>query len=114
MAHPSNILPSSFVVLDEAATVTGDFFAIQVLAANAAATMTVKGCGIFEYLAADSGTNTHMDEDGDTLGATHDAGTYEALSSQTVTLPCIVGSTIYGDFKEVTSASNDRFILYKK
>ena len=113
MAHPSNILPSSFVVLDELATVTGDFFAIQVLAA-ADATMTVKGCGIFEYLAANNGTDTHMDEDGNTLGAAHDAGTYEALSSQTVTLPCIVGSTIYGDFKEVTSASNDRFILYKK
>lgn len=113
MAHPSNILPSSFVVLDEQAIVTGDFFAIQVLAA-ADATMTVKGCGIFEHLAANTGTNTHMDEDGNTLGATHDAGTYEALSSQEVTLPCIVGSTIYGDFKEVTSESNDRFILYKK
>ena len=113
MAHPSNILPSSFVVLDEGKTVTGDFFAIQVLAA-ADSTMTVKGCGIFEYLNSNSGANTHMDAEGNTLGATHEAGTYEALSTQDVTLPCIVGSTIYGDFKEVTAESNDRLILYKK
>lgn len=92
---------------------TGDFFAIQVLAAENN-TMTVKGCGIFEYLDANSGANTHMDASGETLGASHDAGVYEALSTQGVTLPCIAGSTVYGDFKSVTSTGSDRFIVYKK
>jgi len=42
MAHPSNLTPKGFFLVNGAETVTGDFFAIQVLvAANDA--MTVKG-----------------------------------------------------------------------
>ena len=113
MAHPSNQFPKNFVLLNEAQTVTGDFYAIQVLVA-ADASMTVKGSGILEYLAADGGAGTHLDSSGDVLGATHDAGFYEAISTQAVTLPCVAGTTIYGSFNAVTGTSGDQFIVYNK
>jgi len=111
MAHPSNQFPKNFVLVNEAQTVTGDFYAIQVLVA-ADANMTVKGSGILEYLAANGGDGTHLDSSGNVLGSTHDAGFYEALSTQAVTLPCIAGNTIYGKFNSVTGTSGDSFIVY--
>jgi hypothetical protein len=114
MAHPANTLPKSFFLVNDAETITGDFFAIQVLAA-ADASMTVKGSGIFEYLAANaSDGSTHVDPRGGTLATTHDAGQYERLSTVDTTLPCIVGTTIYGSFNSVTGTSGDQFIVYNK
>lgn len=114
MAHPANTLPKSFFLIDGAETITGDFFAIQVLVASDA-TMTVKGSGIFEYLAANaSDGSTHVDPRGGTLGTTHDAGQYERLSTVNTTLPCIAGTTIYGSFNSVTGTADDRFIVYNK
>lgn len=113
MAHPSNQFPKSFILVNEAQTVTGDFYAIQVLVA-ADANMTVKGVGIFEYLAANGGNGTHLDSSGNVLGAAHAAGFYEAISTQSVTLPCIAGTTVYGSFNSVTGQSGDQFIVYNK
>lgn len=111
MAHPSNQFPKNFALVNEGQTVTGDFFAIQVLVA-ADANMSVKGSGILEYLASDAGTGTHLDSSGNVLGDTHGAGFYEALSTQAVTLPCVAGSTIYGKFNSVTGEAGDSFIVY--
>ena len=116
MAHPANTFPKSFFLVNDAETVTGDFFAIQVLVA-ADASMTVKGSGIFEYLAADaSDGSTHVDPRtlGKTLGSTHAAGQYERLSTVDTTLPCIAGTTIYGSFNSVTGTAGDQFIVYNK
>jgi hypothetical protein len=114
MAHPSQSIPKSFVLIDGAETVTADIFAIQVLVA-ADASMTVKAAGVFDQLAADaSNGSTHIDTDGTTLGGTHDAGLYERLSTVNTTLPCISGNIIYGDFKSVTGTSGDQFICYLK
>jgi len=114
MAHPANAFPKSFFLVDGAETVTGDFFAIQVLVA-ADASMTVKGSGIFEYVAEDtSNGSTHLDTDGTTLATTHSAGQYERLSTVSTTLPCIAGTTVYGSFNSVTGTSGDQFIVYNK
>lgn len=114
MAHPANTFPKSFFLVNEAETITGDFFAIQVLVA-ADASMTVKGSGIFEYLAANaSDGSSHVDPRGGTLGTTHVAGQYERLSTADTTLPCIAGTTIYGSFNSVTGTSGDQFIVYNK
>jgi len=115
MAHPANAFPRGFFLVNDAETVTGDFFAIQVLVA-ADASMTVKGAGISEYLAANaSDGSSHIDpRDGSTLGSTHAAGQYERLSTANTVLPCIAGSTIYGSFSSVTGTSGDQFIVYYK
>jgi len=112
MAHPSNQFPKNFALVNAAETVTGDFFAIQVLVA-ANANMTVKGSGIFEYLAQDaSDGSTHLDQSGNVLAATHSAGQYERLSTVETVLPCVAGSTIYGRFNSVTGEAGDSFIVY--
>ena len=113
MAHPANTLPKSFALIDGAETVTADIYAIHVLVA-ADASMTVTASGVFEQVAANGGNGTHIDTDGETLGATHDAGLYERLSTVNTTLPCIAGNIIYGDFKSVTGTSGDQFICYLK
>jgi len=116
MAHPSNLTPKGFFLVNGAETVTGDFFAIQVLAAANAA-MTVKGSGIFELLASDgSDGSTHLDPNSATglLGEEHDAGQFERLSTVSTTLPCIANSTIYGHFNSVTGESGDSILVYYK
>tara|TARA_S200002703_G_scaffold152680_1_gene153337 strand:- start:1740 stop:2087 length:348 start_codon:yes stop_codon:yes gene_type:complete len=115
MAHPANTFPKGFFLVNGVETVTGDFFAIQVLVATDAS-MTVKGSGIFEYLAADaSDGSSHVDpSDGKPLGSTHAAGQYERLSTVSTVLPCVAGSTIYGSFNSVTGESGDQFIVYYK
>ena len=114
MAHPSQSIPKSFVLIDGAETVTADIFAVHVLVATDAS-MTVKAAGIFEQLGVNaSDGSTHIDTDGDTLGSTHGSGLYERLSTVDTTLPCIAGNIIYGDFKSVTGTSGDQFICYLK
>jgi hypothetical protein len=120
MAHPSSSFPTKFVLINGADTVVADIFAIHVLAA-ADATMAVKAAGIYEYLAEnDSNGTTHL-ANGDTLAAqqtngvlntNHAAGLYERLSTVSTTLPCVVGNTIYGDFKSVTGTAGDQFVCY--
>jgi hypothetical protein len=100
--------------------VVADIFAIHVLAAENVL-MTVKAAGIYEYLAEDgSDGQTHL-ANGDTpaaqqtngvLNTEHAAGVYERLSTVTTELPCVVGNTIYGDFKSVTGTADDQFICY--
>ena len=101
-------------MVNGAETVTGDFYAIQVLVA-ADANMTVTGSGIFEYLAENaSDGSTHLDANGDTLATTHAAGQYERLGSVNTVVPCVAGTTIYGSFNSVTGTSGDQFIVYNK
>lgn len=112
MAHPSDTLPRSFVLIDGAETVEANIFAIQVLVA-ADASMTVQAAGVFEQLAADaSDGSTHIDTDGETLASTHDAGLYERLSTVNTTLPCVAGNIVYGTFKKVTGTAGDQFLCY--
>ena len=114
MAHPSQSIPQSFVLINGAETVEADIFAVQVLVA-ADASMTVQAAGVFEQLAADaSNGSTHIDTDGETLGSTHTAGLYERLSTVDTTLPCIAGNIIYGTFKKVTGTAGDQLICYLK
>lgn len=116
MAHPSNLTPKGFFLVNGAETVTGDFFAIQVLVAADAA-MTVKGSGIFEILAEDdSDGSTHLDPNLVTgiLGGSHLAGQFERLSTVATTLPCVANSTIYGHFNSVTGESGDSILVYYK
>ena len=122
MAHPSNQLPKEFVLINGAETAVGEFFAIQVQVA-ADASMTVKASGVFEQLTADaSNGSTHL-ANGDTLAAEktgsllntdHAAGLYERLSTVNTVLPCIAGTTIYGNFNSITGTSGDQFIVYMK
>ena len=101
-------------MVNGAETVSGDFYAIQVLVA-ADANMTVKGSGIFEYLAANASDGaTHLDSDGSVLATTHAAGQYERLSTVSTVVPCVAGTTIYGTFNSVTGTSGDQFIVYNK
>ena len=59
MAHPSNAFPKEFVLIDEAQTATGNFFAIHVLAA-ADSSLTVKGSGIRVYVDIDAANGTEV------------------------------------------------------
>tara|TARA_R110000796_G_scaffold39682_1_gene98845 strand:- start:1237 stop:1584 length:348 start_codon:yes stop_codon:yes gene_type:complete len=115
MAHPSSLIPKGFFLVNAAETVTGDFYAIQVLVAHDA-TMVVKGSGIFEALAENgSDGSTHHDAStGVVLATTHDAGQYERLSTVSTTLPCIANTIVYGAFNSVTGTANDRFLVYYK
>lgn len=115
MAHPSNAFPKEFYLVNGAKTVTGDFYAIQVLVA-ADAVMTVKGSGIFDPLAEDAASaDQYIDPaTGGALAATHAAGQYERLSTYAGTVPCVVGTTIYGSFNSVTGTSGDQFVVYSK
>jgi hypothetical protein len=89
MAHPTQAFPKGFYLLDEAQAATGEFYAIQCLAAG---TITIKGTGIFEYSSGFSET-----------GATTDI---------TITLPA--GATIYGNFSSVNVGSTAQCIAYYK
>jgi|DEB0MinimDraft_6_1074348.scaffolds.fasta_scaffold01049_7 hypothetical protein len=120
MAHPSSSFPTKFVLINGAETVVADIFAIHVLATTTG-TMAVKAAGIYEQLAQDdSDGNTHL-ANGDTpaaqqtngvLNGEHAAGLYERLSTASTTLPCVIGNTIYGDFKSVTGVAGSQFICY--
>jgi len=115
MAHPSNAFPKEFYLVNGAKTVTGDFYAIQVLVA-ANAVMTVKGSGIFDPLAENAASaDQYIDPvTGGSLAATHSAGQYERLSTYAGTIPCVVGTTIYGSFNSVEGTAGDQFVVYSK
>ena len=113
MPHPSSLIPKNPYYLDGDVTATlssGYFFAVSVLADSVIA---IKGGGIFEYVAADSGTTTHLGSDGEALGASHPAGFYEAASSQAVTFTVPAGVTIYGRFTELDQAASNKTVAYK-
>lgn len=116
MAHPSNAFPKEFYLVNGAKTVTGDFYAIQVLVA-ANSVMTVKGSGIFDPLAQNAaGANQYIDPatGGSLTENSHAAGQYERLSTYSGTVPCVVGTTIYGSFNSVTGTAGDQFVVYSK
>ena len=129
MAHPSNALPKEFVLIDEAQTATGDFFAIHVLAA-ADANLTVKGSGIRVYVDIDSASDTEVvkyinpdtgaafpavvDGTAGDLAEGKAAGFYERVSTVSTVIPCTAGNTIYGNFNSITGTASDKIIAYLK
>jgi hypothetical protein len=129
MAHPSNAFPKEFVVIDGAQTATGNFFAIQVLAA-ADTSLTVKGSGIRVYVDIDAAIATEVvkyinpdtgvafpaivnGSDGD-LADGKAAGFYERVSTVDTVIPCAAGNTIYGNFNSITGTASDKIIAYLK
>lgn len=129
MAHPSNAFPKEFVLIDEAQTATGTFFAIHVLTA-ADANLTVKGSGIRVYVDIDAATLTEVvkyinpdtgvafpavvDGSAGDLADGKAAGFYERVSTVDTVIPCVAGNTIYGNFNSVTGTSGDQLIVYTK
>ncbi len=81
----------------------GQFFH-TIVNGSVAVVVTVKGGGIFENVGANSGNGTHLDSDGKVLGATHDAGFYEAVSTQGVALTLNPGQVVCGRFTSVAVA----------
>ena len=129
MAHPSNAFPKEFVLIDEAQTATGDFFAIHVLAA-ADANLTVKGSGIRVYVDIDAASAAEVvkyinPDTGEAFPAVVDgsagdladgkaAGFYERVSTEDTVIPCVAGNTIYGNFNSITGTASDQIIAYLK
>ena len=111
MAQPQ--ISGSVYVVDqnETATLTqkspngaGQFFH-TIVCGKTAVVVTVKGGGIFENVGANSGNGTHLDSDGKVLGATHDAGFYEAVSTQGVAIDMAPGEVLCGRFTSVAVAN---------
>ena len=98
-----------FIDSGETATLTGGkYFHTLVNGSHAiAAGLTVEGGGIFEYLAADSGTDTHLNANGIVLGASHAAGFYEAIGTQGVVIDVAPNQIICGRFTKVTLGSTN-------
>jgi len=116
MAHPSNLIGKNphYIVGAVTATLTGgDYF--HTITVLAAAVLTVKGGGIFEYLGSGVGGTGHIDSDTGVahIGNTDSAGFYEALGTTAVELTIPVGTTIHGRFTEIASSSSDISIAYK-
>lgn len=127
--HPSNQFPAHVVVMDEAASYTGEIFAIQVLAAEDTS-MTVQGKGLFEYVDIDNETSGNVvkwinpdtgqpfpgvvDGSASDLANGKAAGFYQRIDGVDVTLRCIANTTVHGNFSKVTATGNDRFLLHIK
>ena len=76
------------------------------------ATFTVQGTGLYEYVAANGGENTHYDSGGSLLGGTHDAGYYESIDGRNITIEVSKGSTVYGRFTSVDATDGNAAVLY--
>jgi len=96
-----------FIDSGETATLTGGkyFHTLVIGSHSVAAVLTVEGGGIFEYLAADAGTDTHLNANGTVLGSSHDAGFYEAIGTQGVVIDACNNQIICGRFTKVTLGS---------
>lgn len=116
MAHPSNLIGKNphYIVGAVTATLTGgDYF--HTITVLADAVLTVKGGGIFEYLAGGADGTGHIDPDTGVAhtGNTDAVGFYEALGTTGVAITIPAGVTIYGRFTEIASSSADISIAYK-
>ena len=119
MAHPSNLIAKNPHYISGAVTATlseGDYFHTITVLANAV--LTVKGGGIFQYLAANSSSPAatgHIDPSTGVAFTANDntAGFYEALEATGVAITIPAGVTIYGRFTEIASSSADISIAYR-
>lgn len=115
MAHPSNALPSSTYVIDDAATdlqatpKSGKFHSI---ACSVGGTVTVTGGGVYIYVDVTVASNVHtgfIDPATGVAFATDAAmntagdGFYESVSTTTRDIVMIAGQSIYGKFDSVKS-----------
>jgi uncharacterized glyoxalase superfamily protein PhnB len=119
MAHPSNLIAKNphYITGAVTAALIGDdyFHTISVLAD---AVLTVKGGGIFQYLAANSSSPAatgHINPSTGVAFTANDntAGFYEALAATGVAITIPAGLTIYGRFTEIASDSDGKSIAYR-
>lgn len=127
MAHPSDYLGrGGILVIDSdhgavSAPSEKVFVAIQNtggLNADASnGTFTVKGSGIYQYLAANStspAATSHINPSTGLAFAANNnaAGYYEAINTLAVTMEIAPGQTVYGRFTEVDATDSDAAVLY--
>lgn len=96
-----------FIDQNETATLTGGKYFHTLVNGSTAVAVTVEGGGIFEYVAANSGTDTHLDANGIVLGASHAAGFYEAIGTQPVVIDLGPNQIVCGRFTEVAVANTN-------
>ena len=115
MAHPSKNLPKNTYYLDDANALTAPegrhFFSITALSGG---TVTVKGGGVFEYLASGVPGTGHIDP---STGAAFDgntaaAGYYEALPATEVEVTLSAGQTLFGRFTYVEGGAATQYLVY--
>ena len=90
-----------FIDSGETATLTGGEYFHTLVMGSHPTSVTVEGGGIFEYVAANSGTGTHLDANGIVLGASHAAGFYEAIGTQPVVIDVMSNQILCGRFTKV-------------
>jgi len=96
-----------FIDKNETATLTGRQYFHTLVNGSTAVVVTVKGGGVFEKVAEDAGTGTHLDASGVVLGASHAAGFYEAIGTQGVALNLGPNQIVCGRFTEVAVANTN-------
>jgi hypothetical protein len=103
-----------FIAASKTASLSQGYWHTIKNTAAAAVTVDVKGGGIYEILAANGGNGTHYDTDGVTvLGAAHDAGAYESIPTNAVSITIGPGEEIYGRFTEIVTGAGEVVIAYK-
>jgi hypothetical protein len=103
MAHPNEIIkkqaPNRIVLVDEAQTFTGKFYAFTpVILATSTTSFAVEtngGGGVMEYDATAT-----------------PAGFVETGVNTSITMPAAVGVTVFGQFSKFTGVANCSVILY--
>lgn len=130
MPHPSNLIPKNphYISGNVTATLTSGYF--HSVTALTAIDLTVKGGGIFVYVAIDNASATDVVKyinpdtgepfpgitdggDGD-LADGKAAGFYEKIGTEAVTITGVpAGMTVHGRFTEIDSAGTEVAIAYK-
>lgn len=130
MPHPSNLIPKNphYISGDVTAALTSGYF--HSVTALTAINLTVKGGGIFEYVAIDDSSATNVvkyinpdtgepfpgivnGSDGD-LADGKAAGFYEKIGTEPVVITGVpAGMTVHGRFTEIDSEANEIAIAYK-
>jgi len=100
------------ILQNKTATLTGNDYFHTFNNGTVAQTVEVKGGGIFESVAADSGTGTHLDSSGIVLGDTHAAGFYEAVGTQSVSMDLAINQVVCGRFTEIKCANTTGVEVY--
>jgi len=130
MPHPSNLIPKNphYISGDVTATLTSGYF--HSVTALTAINLTVKGGGIFEYVAIDTASAINVVKyinpdtgepfpgiiDGSAGDLAHGkaAGFFEKIGTEAVTISGVpAGMTVHGRFTEIDSEAGETAIAYK-
>lgn len=124
MPHPSNLIPKNphYISGNVTATLTSGYF--HSVTALTGIDLTVKGGGIFVYVAIDSAnaddvvkyinpdTGAPFVDEAAADGVA--AGFFEKIGTEAVTIAGVpAGMTVHGRFTEIDSAENETAIAYK-